>query len=79
MPVTVEASGGETKFVQEVAGEGETKVDEVIGTFIRRRQSCDIFFRIWGCHIILRGEAVLGFKVSEFGIFVIITGYRNKS
>ena len=30
-PVTREAPVGETKYVQEAADEGETKVDEVVG------------------------------------------------
>ena len=37
MNVTVEELVGETKYVQEAADEGETKVDEVVETFIRRR------------------------------------------
>ena len=34
-----EASGGDTKHVQEAAYEGETEIDEVVGKFIKRRKS----------------------------------------
>ena len=46
MNVTVEALVGETKYVHEAADEGETKVDEVVGKFIRRRQSYYTDFQI---------------------------------
>ena len=36
--MTEEAPGRYTKEVQEVADEDETKVDEVSGNFIKRRQ-----------------------------------------
>ena len=42
----VEALVGETKYVHKSADEGETKVDEVIGKFIRRRQSYYTDFQI---------------------------------
>ena len=46
MNVTVEALVGETKYVHEAADEGETKVDEVVGKFITRRQSYYTDFQI---------------------------------
>ena len=46
MNVTGESLVGETKYVQEDSDEGETKVDEVVGKFIRRRQSYYIDFQI---------------------------------
>ena len=46
MNVTGEALVGETKYLQEAADEGETKVDEVVGTFIKMRQSYYIEFQI---------------------------------
>ena len=39
MNMTGESLVGETKCLQEDADEGETKVDEVVGTFIKTRQS----------------------------------------
>ena len=39
-------SVGETKYLQEDVDEGETKVDEVVGTFIKMRQSYYIDFQI---------------------------------
>ena len=46
IPVTREALGGETKYVQESVDEGETEVDEVVGKFSSRRKSYNIFFQI---------------------------------
>ena len=46
MNVTGESLVGETKYLQEAADEGETKVDEVVGTFIKMRQSYYIDFQI---------------------------------
>ena len=46
MNVTGDALVGETKYVQESAYEGETKADEVVENFIRRRQSYYIDFQI---------------------------------
>ena len=43
--MTREESGGEKKTVQEAVDEGETKVDEVVGKFIKRRKSYNIPFR----------------------------------
>ena len=77
MNVTVEASVEETKYVKEDAYEGETKVDEVVGTFIRIRQSY-YWLSDRGCHIIWIYEAVLGFKVSELKILLLLEGDSNK-
>ena len=41
-----ELSGGDTKYLQEAEYEGETKVDEVVGKFIKRRKSRNIAFQI---------------------------------
>ena len=46
MNVTGEALLGETKYMQEAAYEGETKVDEVVGNFIKRIQYYYIDFQI---------------------------------
>ena len=46
MPATTEALVGETKAVQEAADEGEIKVDEVVGNFINRKKSYNIYFRL---------------------------------
>ena len=46
MPVNRKESVGETEAVQESADEGETEVDEVLGTVINRRKSYDIYFQI---------------------------------
>ena len=46
IPVTREISGGETKSVEESEYEGLTKVDEVLGKFIRWRQSYNIYFQL---------------------------------
>ena len=42
--VTVKTSGGDIKAVQKAAYEGETKDDEVVGKFIKRRKSDNIAF-----------------------------------
>ena len=42
--MTRELSGGDTKYLQESGYEGETEVDEVVGKFIKRRQSHNIAF-----------------------------------
>ena len=44
--MTRESPGGDTKYVQEGADEGETEVDEVVGKVIKRRKSYDIDFQI---------------------------------
>ena len=46
MPVTREAPGGETEYVQSDLDEVETEVDEVVGTFIKRSKSYNIYFQI---------------------------------
>ena len=46
MPVTREASGGETKYVQEGAYEVETGVDGVVGKFIKGRKLYNIYFQL---------------------------------
>ena len=44
--MTREVSGEDTKAVQEVADEGETEVDEVVGKFIKRIKSHNIYSQI---------------------------------
>ena len=44
--MTIQASEGETNYVQEYEYEGETKVDGVLGNFINRRKSYNISFQI---------------------------------
>ena len=46
MPVTREASGGETEAVQESAYEGENEVDEVAGKVFKRRKSYKFYFQL---------------------------------
>ena len=46
MNVTGESLVGETKYLQQAADEGENKVDEVVGTFIKMRRSYYIYFQI---------------------------------
>ena len=44
--MTREASRGETKYVKEASYEGETEFDEVVGKFIKRRKSYNIYFQL---------------------------------
>ena len=44
--MTRESPGGDTKYVQEGADEGENEVDEVVRKFIKRRKFYNIAFQI---------------------------------
>ena len=44
--MTRELSGEDTKYVQEAKYEGETEVDEVVGKFIKRRKSYNVYFLV---------------------------------
>ena len=46
--VTGESEGGETKYVNESADEGETEVDEAVDKVVNTSKSYDIVFKMGG-------------------------------
>ena len=44
MPVTREAPEGDTESSQGAVDKGKTKVDKVVGKFIKKRKSYNIYF-----------------------------------
>ena len=44
--MTREVLGRDTKHVQEAVDEGETEVDELVGKFINRMKSYNIYFQL---------------------------------
>ena len=50
MPVTIKESLGYTEATQEASDEGETKIDKLVGEFIKRRKPYKISLQLVFTH-----------------------------
>ena len=74
--MTRKSSGEETKYVPESTDEGQTDFYKVAGILLRGGNLW-YFLSDRFCHIIQRDELILGLKITELKIFMLLEGYRN--